>query len=192
MTAVDTFAGVIPPLTTPLTPDGDVDAASTERLCEFLLTAGVDGLFVCGSSGEVALLADGQRARVVEVAAGVDPLVGGGHAHDVAVDPPAVPAGLSGSPNGAGPDGSEQAISVHGLVKRYGEIEAVAGIDFAVARGELFGFLGPNGAGKTTTLRMLATLIVPDGGEAAPQLVGTPVTWEYASRATSADSRLIR
>ena len=71
MTVVDTFAGVIPPLTTPLTPDGDVDAASLERLCKFLLTAGVDGLFVCGSSGEVALLADGQRARVVEVAAGV-------------------------------------------------------------------------------------------------------------------------
>ena len=45
-------------------------------------------------------------------------------------------------------------------------IEAVRGVDFAVQRGEIFGFLGPNGAGKTTTLRMLATLISPDGGDA--------------------------
>ena len=65
------LTGVIPPLTTPLTPDGDVDGASLERLCGFLLAAGVDGLFVCGSSGEVALLTDSQRARVVEIAAGV-------------------------------------------------------------------------------------------------------------------------
>jgi ABC-2 type transport system ATP-binding protein len=46
-------------------------------------------------------------------------------------------------------------------------VEAVRGVDFTVQRGEIFGFLGPNGAGKTTTLRMLATLISPDGGEAA-------------------------
>jgi ABC-2 type transport system ATP-binding protein len=45
-------------------------------------------------------------------------------------------------------------------------VDAVRGVDFAVQRGEIFGFLGPNGAGKTTTLRMLATLISPDGGEA--------------------------
>jgi ABC-2 type transport system ATP-binding protein len=45
-------------------------------------------------------------------------------------------------------------------------VEAVRGVDFAVQRGEIFGFLGPNGAGKTTTLRMLATLIRPDGGDA--------------------------
>ncbi|HEX2356653.1 MAG TPA: ATP-binding cassette domain-containing protein, partial [Micromonosporaceae bacterium] len=45
-------------------------------------------------------------------------------------------------------------------------IEAVRGVDLAVREGEIFGFLGPNGAGKTTTLRMLATLIEPDGGEA--------------------------
>ena len=45
-------------------------------------------------------------------------------------------------------------------------IDAVRGVDFAVQRGEIFGFLGPNGAGKTTTLRMLATLIRPDGGDA--------------------------
>ena len=45
-------------------------------------------------------------------------------------------------------------------------VEAVRGVDLSVAEGEIFGFLGPNGAGKTTTLRMLATLIAPDGGDA--------------------------
>ncbi|GAA2590047.1 ATP-binding cassette domain-containing protein [Dactylosporangium fulvum] len=45
-------------------------------------------------------------------------------------------------------------------------VEAVRGVDLSVKEGEIFGFLGPNGAGKTTTLRMLATLITPDGGEA--------------------------
>ncbi|MGK5517953.1 ATP-binding cassette domain-containing protein [Micromonospora sp. URMC 107] len=45
-------------------------------------------------------------------------------------------------------------------------VDAVRGVDLEVAEGEIFGFLGPNGAGKTTTLRMLATLIEPDGGEA--------------------------
>ncbi|HEY1620363.1 MAG TPA: ATP-binding cassette domain-containing protein [Streptosporangiaceae bacterium] len=45
-------------------------------------------------------------------------------------------------------------------------VDAVRGVDFAVQRGEIFGFLGPNGAGKSTTLRMLATLISPDGGDA--------------------------
>jgi ABC-2 type transport system ATP-binding protein len=45
-------------------------------------------------------------------------------------------------------------------------VEAVRGVDLKVAEGEIFGFLGPNGAGKTTTLRMLATLIEPDGGQA--------------------------
>ncbi len=45
-------------------------------------------------------------------------------------------------------------------------VEAVRGVDLNVAEGEIFGFLGPNGAGKTTTLRMLATLLEPDGGTA--------------------------
>src|SRR3954469_19050299 len=47
------------------------------------------------------------------------------------------------------------AIEVNDLVKRYGALEAVRGIDFAVARGEVFGLLGPNGAGKTTTVEIL-------------------------------------
>ena len=45
-------------------------------------------------------------------------------------------------------------------------VEAVAGVDLTVRKGEIFGFLGPNGAGKTTTLRMLATLLPPSGGTA--------------------------
>ncbi len=52
------------------------------------------------------------------------------------------------------------------LIKRYGEIEAVRGVEFEVAAGEVFGFLGPNGAGKTTTINMLCTLTKPTGGEA--------------------------
>lgn len=62
------LAGIIPPLTTPLTVEADVDVASLERLCTFLLEAGVDGLFVCGSSGEVSLLSDAQRTKAIEVA----------------------------------------------------------------------------------------------------------------------------
>jgi ABC-2 type transport system ATP-binding protein len=58
------------------------------------------------------------------------------------------------------------AVSVRGLVKRYGDLEAVAGIDFDVARGETFGFLGPNGAGKSTTIKMLCTLVEPSSGRA--------------------------
>jgi ABC-2 type transport system ATP-binding protein len=50
---------------------------------------------------------------------------------------------------------AEAAISVRGLRKSYGENEAVAGIDFEIAAGEVFGFLGPNGAGKTTTIEIL-------------------------------------
>jgi ABC-2 type transport system ATP-binding protein len=49
----------------------------------------------------------------------------------------------------------EPAIAVRGLSKRYGDMEAVRGIDFTVARGEVFGLLGPNGAGKTTTVEIL-------------------------------------
>lgn len=64
------LGGVIPPLTTPLDADGEIDTASLERLCSFLITAGVDGLFVGGSSGETALLSDSQRYEVIDVAVG--------------------------------------------------------------------------------------------------------------------------
>jgi ABC-2 type transport system ATP-binding protein len=72
--------------------------------------------------------------------------------------------------------GSATAISVKGLTKSYGEIEAVRGIDFEVARGETFGFLGPNGAGKSTTISMLCTLARPTGGSA--QVAGLDVVSE--------------
>jgi ABC-2 type transport system ATP-binding protein len=58
------------------------------------------------------------------------------------------------------------AISVRALAKRYSDVEAVKGVDFEVATGEVFGFLGPNGAGKTTTINMLCTLAKPTAGEA--------------------------
>ncbi len=64
-------------------------------------------------------------------------------------------------------NGARTAISVDGLSKRYGKLEAVRGIDFEVARNETFGFLGPNGAGKSTTINMLFTLARPSGGRAS-------------------------
>ncbi|SRR5579875_596499 len=60
----------------------------------------------------------------------------------------------------------ETVITVSGLAKRYGEVEAVRGIDFEVTSGETFGFLGPNGAGKTTTIKILCTLATATGGTA--------------------------
>ncbi|HEY68774.1 MAG TPA: ATP-binding cassette domain-containing protein [Thermoflexia bacterium] len=57
-------------------------------------------------------------------------------------------------------------VEAQGLVKRYGDIEAVRGLSFAIRRGEIFGFLGPNGAGKTTTISMLSCLLEPTGGTA--------------------------
>jgi ABC-2 type transport system ATP-binding protein len=61
---------------------------------------------------------------------------------------------------------STPALLVDGLVVRFGELEAVGGVSFAVARGEVFGLLGPNGAGKTTTIRVLTTLLAPNEGRA--------------------------
>src|ERR1700677_3991778 len=58
-------------------------------------------------------------------------------------------------------------IIAEGLVKRYGATVALDGIDLAVRTGSVFGLLGPNGAGKTTAVRILATLVRPDGGHAA-------------------------
>lgn len=58
------------------------------------------------------------------------------------------------------------AVAVNGLEKRFDELEAVRGVNFEVAAGEVFGFLGPNGAGKSTTINMLCTLVKPTGGSA--------------------------
>ena len=62
--------------------------------------------------------------------------------------------------------GAELTIEAEGLVKTYGDVRAVDGVDLAVRGGGVYGFLGPNGAGKTTTIRMLATLTRPDAGRA--------------------------
>jgi len=70
---------------------------------------------------------------------------------------------------GAGryPDAAKAAIVARGLVKRFGDVHAVNGVDLDVERGTIFAILGPNGAGKTTLMRMLATLTAPDGGSAS-------------------------
>ena len=60
----------------------------------------------------------------------------------------------------------DQAIVVEGLVKRYGKVEALTGIDLGVPPATVFGLLGPNGAGKTTAVRILTTLLHPDAGRA--------------------------
>jgi ABC-2 type transport system ATP-binding protein len=59
---------------------------------------------------------------------------------------------------------NQAVLEVKRLHKRYGELEAVRGIDFEVGRGEIFALIGPNGAGKTTTLRMVATILRPTSG----------------------------
>jgi daunorubicin resistance ABC transporter ATP-binding subunit len=61
---------------------------------------------------------------------------------------------------------SDPAIRAEGLVKRYGDLEALAGIDLEAPRGAVFGLLGPNGAGKTTAVRILSTILRPDAGRA--------------------------
>ncbi|WP_310829176.1 ATP-binding cassette domain-containing protein [Paenibacillus pedocola] len=90
------------------------------------------------------------------------------------------------------PQQAELAIDAQGLVKVFGDNRAVDGVDLKVATGSIYGVLGPNGAGKTTAIRMLATLLRPDGGSArifghdvvkepqiVRQLIG--VTGQYAS-----------
>ncbi len=79
----------------------------------------------------------------------------------------------------SGAVGTQPVIHVEGLIKRYGDVTAVDGIDFDVAAGEVFGLLGPNGAGKTTTVEILEGLRSPDGGRAT--VLGVDV-------ATGADS----
>lgn len=65
------------------------------------------------------------------------------------------------------PSSAEPVITATGLARNFGHTEAVKGVSFDVAEGEVFGFLGPNGAGKTTTISMLCTLLAPSAGEAA-------------------------
>jgi ABC-2 type transport system ATP-binding protein len=89
------------------------------------------------------------------------------------------------------------AVEVAEIVVRFGTLEAVGGVSFTVAPGEVFGLLGPNGAGKTTTLRVLTTLLKPTAGRAA--VAGHDVRREslavrssigYVPQALSADGAL--
>ncbi|MBW1939529.1 MAG: ATP-binding cassette domain-containing protein, partial [Deltaproteobacteria bacterium] len=59
---------------------------------------------------------------------------------------------------------NQKAIEIRGLVKNYGRVKALKGVDLDVNCGEIFGFLGPNGAGKTTAIRCMLDLIRPQGG----------------------------
>lgn len=76
----------------------------------------------------------------------------------------------SASPPGTRPDAP--AIAAHGLSKRFGSVQAVSNLSFAVPHGSITGFLGPNGSGKTTTLRMLLGLVHPDAGTSS--VLGRP------------------
>src|SRR3979409_1432948 len=66
----------------------------------------------------------------------------------------------------AGPARPPPAVRVSGLVKSYGSVRALCGVDLEVRRGTVLGLLGPNGAGKTTIIRILTTLLKPDEGSA--------------------------
>jgi ABC-2 type transport system ATP-binding protein len=68
--------------------------------------------------------------------------------------------------NQEGPNGENQGIRVRALVKRFGQVVALDGLDLEVARGEIVSILGPNGAGKSTLLRILGTTVLPDAGAA--------------------------
>lgn len=88
-------------------------------------------------------------------------------------------------------------ISVHELVKQFGEHRAVDRISFTVEQGEVFGLLGPNGAGKSTTIKMLTTLLAPTAGEASVngfdivrQTTSVRQSFGYVPQALSADGSL--
>src|SRR5690606_39937777 len=76
------------------------------------------------------------------------------------------------SPTPAG--GQRPAIRVERLAKRFGDVEALCGVDLSVAPGTVLGLLGPNGAGKTTAVRILTTILRPDSGLA--EVLGVDVT----------------
>jgi ABC-2 type transport system ATP-binding protein len=87
---------------------------------------------------------------------------------------------LAAGSSSAPPDHDEAVISIRGLHKRYGDQEAVRGIDLEVRRGEIFAFLGPNGAGKTTTVEILEGFREANGGSV--EVLGTdpwraPSSW---------------
>ena len=77
---------------------------------------------------------------------------------------PDAPVGESVRPTRRMTDPAEPALSCTGIIKRYGDVLAVDGLDLELRRGECFGLLGPNGAGKTTTIEILEGLLAPDAG----------------------------
>ena len=85
-------------------------------------------------------------------------------------DPHRTPPIGQGDPNDSM---DEDAIVVEGLKKSYGAVQALCGVDFSAQTGTVLGLLGPNGAGKTTAVRILSTLLQPDGGHA--RVVGLDV-----------------
>ena len=70
-----------------------------------------------------------------------------------------------------------EAVSVNGISKSYGPVRALEGVSMEVGRGEIFGLIGPDGAGKTTLIRIIATLLLPDEGQAS--LDGLDVVGDY-------------
>ena len=64
-------------------------------------------------------------------------------------------------------EASDIVVRAAGLGKSYGEVTALKGVDLEARAGEIFGLLGPNGAGKTTTMKIVATLLRPDSGQAS-------------------------
>jgi ABC-2 type transport system ATP-binding protein len=75
--------------------------------------------------------------------------------------------------------GESPAIAAEGLVKNFGKTQALDGLDLEIPAGTVYGLLGPNGAGKTTAVRVLATLLRPDGGRA--QVLGSDVVADAAA-----------
>src|SRR5215470_2000171 len=76
------------------------------------------------------------------------------------------PAPQSAGPGSRPAAGAGYAIRAEGLVRQFGGVRAVDGVDLRIPAGEIYGFLGPNGAGKSTTVRVLCTLLAPSGGRA--------------------------
>ena len=84
----------------------------------------------------------------------------------------------------------ERVVEVDGLVVRFGDVEAVAGVSFEVGAGEVFGLLGPNGAGKTTTIRVLTTLLRrTKARRSSPGTMSSATAWPCGSRSATCRRR---